>query len=791
MKQALSIFCLSVFIVISLFAKPGSIKGHVVDLLQNKPIPAVTVIVKGSGKGTISNSDGSYVIDSLPAGLYNLQFSHLGYKVKMMFEVDVAENRSTRVDVILDPSSVELKEIVVNPNLFSKSDETPVSSRSLGSAEILRAPGGARDISRVVEVLPGVASSPANNRNDLIIRGGNPSENKFYLDGFEITSINHFTTQGATGGVWGIIDANAIREMNLITSAFPATSANALSSVFDLQIKEGSREQANAQCYLGVIQSGLYLHGPLSGKMTYLLSLRTANFNWLIPRKNPIIPTFYDGLLKTCYDYNFKNRVEVLFLGSQDEMSLNKAAEKTDENLYTLERAREIDQWIYTAGIKYTHYWDDGFTACYISRNSFSNRINKHQDNDESKLRLLDYTSEESENKIKFENKFFFKHGSIGFGANFDAGKYRVDAKYFRVIQQVSGFNAYETGLTMKKYGLSGNAAWDVMPEVLKINFGFRVDGSDYSGTFSNPLHQFSPRLSITYLLTGNLHLTASWGMYYQHPSYTMLGYREAGVLVNKNNLKPIAAQHFVTGIEYLTDFNSAVSLEGFYKQYDDYPFSVIDQVSLANKGAGFGVFGAEEVISASKGRSYGLEALYQQKLSGGYYGILALTFVTSEFKAADNTYVPSSWDYGTICNASIGKQFADNWEAGLKVLYSAGSPYTPYDEAASSVIANWDKRGSGILDYKELNTRRTDDYFEIDLRVDKKYFFEKWSLGLYVDIRNLFDYKHGGVPDLILQRDDAKNAIVNPDQPDSYKTKTSEPGSIGRQLNLGILLEF
>ena len=105
----------------------------------------------------------------------------------------------------MNETSVAIEEIVVKASPFRKSEESPVSLRRIGIEQIEKNPGGNRDISKVIQVLPGVASTPAF-RNDLIVRGGGPSENRFYLDGVEIPNLNHFATQGASGGPVGILN---------------------------------------------------------------------------------------------------------------------------------------------------------------------------------------------------------------------------------------------------------------------------------------------------------------------------------------------------------------------------------------------------------------------------------------------------------------------------------------------------------------------------------------------------------------------------------------------------------
>jgi len=772
-------------------AQQGVIKGRVLDAKNNESLPFVNVSILDTTKGTSTDDKGSFEIGNLKPGYYNIQATYIGYETNTIYEIQVFNSKPTIVNFAMIELAQTLDEIVIKPKLFSRPKETPMSIKSLGVTEIMRSPGGGRDISRVVQTLPGVASSPASNRNDMIIRGGGPSENKFYVDGFEVNAINHFTTQGASGGVWGIIDANQLKQLNLISGAFPAYANNALSSVFDIELKEGNIDKFDMQLNLGILQRGLNANGHIGKNTTFLTGIRQANFDLIFPNRT-IIPSFTDVIAKTVTKINDKNKIELFGLMAFDDLNFNTDVEKTDEHLYSLERVRRIKQNTYTLGVKWMKYWDNGSTNIILSRNSLTNDITKHKDNDETQLKLLDYYAEETTNTLAIRNKLYFKDYKLGFGASYKYKAQTVDNLSYRVnangIQPID----FETELNFQKMGLYINGSKSYLDNALDVSIGVRTDFSNYSDQFSNPLEQISPRISLSYALSDKLSLNANTGIYYQDPSFTSLAFIENDVLINKENeIKPIQSTHYIAGLEYNTAINSSITLEGFYKQYANYPFSVNDQISLANKGAGFGVYGAESLTSTSKGRSYGLEIMYQQKLYKGFYGMLSYTYIKSEFTNDDDNYIASSWDYGHILSATIGKRFKRNWEVGAKWVFYGGTPYTPYDENASANIQNWDTRNKGILDYSKLNTLRTNNYHQLDIRVDKKFYFRKWNLNLFADIQNVYDYIGGVPPNLILDRDANFETQLDPNNPNSYVTKYAKPEGFGLRPNIGIIVEF
>jgi hypothetical protein len=324
-----------------------------------------------------------------------------------------------------------------------------------------------------------------------------------------------------------------------------------------------------------------------------------------------------------------------------------------------------------------------------------------------------------------------------------------------------------------------------------------RADGIDYSSSTNNPFKQISPRFSSSFVITDYLKWNFNTGLYYQLPPYTTLGYRDSNNnLINKTNaITYISCAHYVTGLQFNTKINSQISIEGFYKKYGNYPLLLRDSISLANLGGDFGVIGDEPAVPFSDGRSYGVEVYFQQKLFKGFFGIVSVTYVRSEFTDKNKNYVPSSWDNQFLTSITFGKKFKRNWELGWRWRFLGGTPYTPYNIAYSSLKQVWDVNQTGLSDYSLLNTQRNKPAHQLDLRIDKKYFFKKWNLNIYVDIQNVYNFKLKGQPTLVLDRDENGNVqIENPNDPveqQRYKTKFIE-NNIGTIIpSIGIVVEL
>src|SRR5690606_30899627 len=351
----------------------------------------------------------------------------------------------------------------------------------------------------------------------------------------------------------------------------------------------------------------------------------------------------------------------------------------------------------------------------------------------------------------------------------------------------------FSSKIGFQKFGFFGQASRSVLNERLLLSFGLRSDWNNFAESMMNPLDQLSPRLSFSYTITPQLSFNGNIGRYYQLPPYTVLGYRNSNrELLNKQNeVTYIQSDHYVAGFQYIFKKNTKVSVEGFYKDYSNYPFTLRDSISLANLGGDFGVIGNEAVKSIGSGRSYGLELLVQRKLYNGLYGIAALTLVRSEFTDKNNNYVPSSWDNRYILSLTAGKKFKKNWELGARLAFLGGTPYTPYDEYTSSLRDVWDIRGKGILDYDRLNTQRNPLTYQLDVRLDKRYFFDKWSLNLYVDIDNVTASEFELEPYLDTMKDGNNQTITDPSDPSRYLL-TRIPNTAGTFLpSVGIVVEF
>jgi len=778
-------------------AQSGTIKGRVFKEKNNEPLPFTNIVIFGTNIGSTSDLDGNFIFTGITPGFIKLSATSVGFEPHISEEFQVTNSKTVFVDIPMRETSIQLDQVVVKASPFRKTEESPVSMRTLGIGDIEKNPGSNRDISKVIQALPGVAST-VSYRNDIIVRGGGPSENRFYLDGMEIPNLNHFATQGASGGPVGIINVDFIREVDFYSGAFAANRGNALSSILEMRQIDGNKDRVVVKGSVGASDLSLALNGPLNDKTTFLFSARRSYLQFLFGIIGlPFLPTYNDFQLKVKTRFDLKNELTILGIGALDKSTLNTGIKNpTEDQQYILNYLPVNDQWNYAVGAVYKHFRNNSFDTWVFSRNMLSNVSYKYENNNENLPKTLDYVSQEMENKFRYENSGRVGEYKLIAGAGGEYARYTTNTfqqVFIPLAEDTLREINYTSEIDLFKYHIFAQFSRNFNNDRLILSAGLRTDGNTYSKNMSNLLNQLSPRLSAAYAITPKFFLNFNTGRYFQQPSYTTLGYRNnAGTLLNKqNNLKYIAANHLVGGIEYRRRDDAKFTLEGFYKRYSNYPFSVTDSVSLANKGGDFSVTGNEEVTSTGKGRAYGFEVYLRDQVMKHYNVILSYTYVRSEFKNSENVFIPSSWDNRHLLNLTVSREFKKNWNFGARWRFVGGSPYTPWDLKRSALIAAWDVRRQGYLDYSRFNTLRTGNFHQLDVRVDKQYFFNKWSLNIYTDIQNLYNFKQKGAPNLTTVTDEAGNSIINPQDPSSYLLKQLD-NTAGTVLpTIGIIVEF
>ncbi|MFA6468116.1 MAG: TonB-dependent receptor [Bacteroidota bacterium] len=711
--------------------KNGSIVGHVKNSVTKEPLIGATVILQGTLIGAATDIDGNFFISNVPIGTYVVRASALGHQPTAKTDIVVSVGKPADVHFELNESTFELEEVTVTTEYFQKSPDAPISIQTLSVEEIRRLPGGLEDVVRAISILPGVAQVQ-NGRNDLIVRGGAPSENLFVIDNIEISNINHFGTQGASGGPLSYVNLDFVNETSFRTGGFGAKYGDKLSSVLTIDLREGRQDRVGGKATISASQFGLNLEGPTDQNGEFLFSARRSYLDFIFKAAGfGFVPEYWDFLGKVNYRLSPKDQLNAISIVALDNVKL---FNETEEKRYKNSRILSSDQTQFLGGLSWRHLLDKGFTnitmsTTYVGYSFFQNDsllnpiFKSVSDETETSLRgdAVLQLGKESDLSFGLLVKYIDFNSSIilpvPFWTNFGQ-QLTIDAALDTTAIKSAAYIQYSRSLT----------------NALRLTVGGRID---YFNLIKNNI-AISPRFSLSYAATPVMTLTTSIGKYHQAPSYVWLVANPSN-----RNLRFVAVNQFVTGIEYLLRSDVKISLEGYIKEYSDYPASTSrTYLVLANTGAGFGgsqdgyaAFGLEPLVSSGSGVAHGVEIFFQKKLSEvPFYGLISISWNEARFSALDGILRSSTFDQRWIINLGGGYILDEAWEFSGKFRLATGRPYTPYN-------------ADGTQNISAYNTVRIGANHSLDLRIDRRWNFDRWNLITYIDVQNVYNRKPLDVP--------------------------------------------
>ncbi|MCX7880649.1 MAG: TonB-dependent receptor [Ignavibacteria bacterium] len=703
-----------------------SIVGKVLDATTKKPIAGATVLVEGTNIGAISRSDGSFTIRNLSPGIYSVRFSSVGYETFVKANIYVTNVKPVQLDIELVEKVIKVTEVEVRGKYFERFVETTTSTQTFGAEDIRRAPGVQEDVVRATALLPGVAVTSAG-RNDLIVRGGAPFENLFLVDNIEIPNINHFGSQGATGGPLAIINIDFVKNVQFSAGGFGAKFGDKTASITQISLTNGNSAKFGGKATISATGFGLNLEGPFNSKGSFFLSIRRSYLDLVFKAARfAFIPEYWDLQTKVAYEIDEKNTLNFLFIGAIDNVALNN---DTEDNRYKNSRVAVPEQKQYFTGLTWRHILRNGFFDVVLGR-TYTDFYTVQSDSNLAEI--LKNDSKEGETSLKFDLEYKLsdiftlsagnqlKVASLLEYDIFVNGLFRRDN--FGVPVELN----IDTNFVTFKNGTYANLATSIGRH--RVSFGLR--GDYYNFTQSKFL--LSPRLAVSYFINPVSTIIFSLGRYYQSPSYIWL------VGAPNQKLQPIKSDQIVLGYEHTPFEDLKVQVEVYYKKYSNYPARVYrPQAVLAPNGfediTSDIPFGIEPLVSSGRGFSRGFELLIQKRYNPEFplYGLLSLTISESKFKSLDGVERKSTYDSPLIFNLSAGYRFNPEWEVSFKYRAAIGLPTTPFLD-------------NGQLDYSRYNEgERLPTFHQTDIRIDKRWFLKNFNIVTYIDVQNVFSTKN------------------------------------------------
>jgi hypothetical protein len=728
-----------VLLALSGTASAQSLTGRVVDAVTQQALPGANVVVLGADdaliQGGATGPDGAYHIDGLAPGTYRVRATFVGYDPRVRTDVVVQSTRPTFLLFELRESPLAAGEVVVRAGFFDDAPDAPVSVRTLGPEEIRRTPGGQNDISRTLLALPGV-STGVDTRNDLLVRGGGPGENAYFVDGIQIPQINHFATQGASGGALGLLNVDFIREATFYTGGFPVRYGDAASSVLVIENRPGSPKPLAGDFTVGATEAALSLDGASGPDFNWTFSARRSYLQLLFQALGlPIRPAYWDFQSRVEWALNPSDRLVYFGLWAIDDFDIVRPDDPDDfQGQEIVSRVLDNDQRSYTQGVSWRRLVPGGFVTTAFSRSwqSFA-----FADVDEDDIALLRNDATETAWRLRSDGEFRLAPG-VTLGVGGGGSREGIATAFFQRATPATPFPQdlrFTTDLGLWKGSGYTQVTARTLRDRLAVTGGLRVDATD----FLDQGAVVSPRASVALDLTERWQVSAAVGRFTQSPQLISLAVRdEAGAYVNRG-LRWIDVGQVVAGVALTPEPSVRVAVEGFYKGYDRYPISASDpRVSLANLGGDYGIVGAEPLLAEGKGRAYGVEVSGQKRLTSRVYGLGAYTLAWSEFAGGDGVYRPSAWDVRHNLSATGGVRLG-RWEVGSRLAVQSGRPFTPFDLAASEAEYALSRRG--VRDLDRLNAERTPAYARWDVRVDRRFDLRRGLAGVvYLDVQNVLD---------------------------------------------------
>ena len=541
----------------------GTIQGKLSDLDTKAPLISANILLLNTIYGAATDLEGNYLIENVPVGSYSLEFSYLGYQTIIKTDVIVRSQRISVVHAELQMSPVSSEEVVVTAGYFSTTGDQPLSVANFSREEIRRAPGSAGDVSRIILGLPSLAKMD-DQSNNLIVRGGSPLENTFYIDNMEIPNINHFPTQGASGGALSLLNVDFIEDVNFYSGGFSAVYGDKLSSIMDITFREGNRQEFDGQLDLNFAGFGGVAEGPLFGqKGSWMVSARRSYLDMLVNMVNvgsTMAPSYGDYQGKIVYDLHPAH--QFTFIGVRGD----------EHNHPNRQTAIENDMVFYGNQDNYQNMlggnWRTLWGGLGYSNTSVSYSTAKYvEDFFETGSGDPMIRNRSLEQTLTLRNVNHVKlsvHHSVEFGAEAKFLKSDYD-NYYAEYPDAFGQTvpAVKVAETVSENKIAGFTSYIFQPaKPLTAILGLRADYFSY-----NEQYTFSPRFSFSWQISPRFIINGAAGMFYQNlPLYLTAIYQ------GNQPLKDLYSSHYIIGTEYLITANTRITLEVYQKNYTNFP---------------------------------------------------------------------------------------------------------------------------------------------------------------------------------------------------------------------------
>lgn len=722
------------FIIIPCYIFSQTLKGNVIDSESKIPVRFASIIIEKNTiiKTSESDSNGLFRFENLPIGRYDMIVKCVGYETTIVRELLVTSGKQLDVQITLIPKIKTLSEIIVKPE--NQIINTP-STHTLSIDQTNRYAATWGDVARMAMSFAGV-NSVGDQSNELVIRGNSPKGLLWMIEGVEVPSPNHFSSEGASGGLISALNTAVLRNSTFYTGAFPANYGNATSGVFDIRLRNGNNEKRESNFTFGLLGIDVGSEGPFSKKYksSYLFNYRFANTQFikslgLVNVLRVATPKFQDLTFKVNFPFR-KANLSVWGIGGKNVTN------------FTLQSFLQADNRanFYASGanlaiqLNKNIFWE---TILSFSGNETINNYRELSSNQtESK------TSELSYSFLRLSTNFTKKisqNNTAQFGTILSQKNYRLQGEseeLFFINQKpylTGNQNLNNKGST---FFLQGYFLWRKRTNKTTLTTGL------HSSLFMlNKKYTIEPRVSLNHQINKKVFFNVGLGLhsrlepisvYLFENNFTLNGApANSNFKINNKNLDITKSFHSVIGLTYLPNDKWRINSEIYYQHL----FSVGVGDSTMLKGVGYlslinqlNSTTVDPWIAKGKGENYGWELTVERNLNKGIYCLFTSSVFRSMYSTLEGNNLPSRFDNRFVFNFLAGKEWQigknllninirNTWAGGIRmrpVSIRNGVPVTDYSQGYTSHLSNFYR-----LDFKInyiLNFKKTTSTFSLDI---------------------------------------------------------------------------
>ncbi|MDR2409954.1 MAG: TonB-dependent receptor [Bacteroidales bacterium] len=724
-----------------------TVRGKILDRQTGFPVGSAAISVQKYEKHTISNNDGSFILENIPLGRQHFLIQHIGYEHQELLNISVDAGKETYLEILLEPAIFSIDEVVIKytkPKNRPVNEMAGVSARSFTVEETERYAGSLGDPSRMVANYAGVVAS-GDQRNDIIIRGNSPMGVLWRLDGFSIPNPNHFGAVGTSGGPVGMLNNNLLKTSDFYTGAFPAEFGNALAGAFDVYLRNGSTDKYQFVGQIGFNGFELGAEGPISARKesSFLINYRYStlvvfdalNINMGLGRA---VPQYQDLSFKLTLGKTKLGEWSLFGIGGTSYIEL-------------LDKDNEENAWSYGFTGQNTLFGSDlavvGLTnKNIISENttletkiSYQGQVNRTKIDTFSVLQVSSpqYRSSLSESKYVISTKFKTRINS----KNIIAGGITYNLRQPVLDDYIHTQSGIVT-LRDSKILTSDLETFAEYKRNISKHFNFYA-GLHYLHLFFNNTGSFEPRLGINYRINDSHGFSLGYGLHGQQQSFLFylleLRQPDGAISMTNKNLGFNKSHHFVLGYDWRLNNNLRLKLEGYYQHLFNIPVTSTDSTySILNAGDNFYIPEVHYLENKGTGKNYGVELTFEQFFAKNYYYLLTASIYESKYKGFDKIERNTAFNGNFSFNALFGYEWKiTDWlrlTSNIRGVWAGSKRYIPIDLDASKIA------GQAVYLNNKSYQNRYDDYLKIDLRAGIKIYQGKITHEFAMDLQNVTD---------------------------------------------------